>query len=282
LYSKYLISAICLLGVSAAHAADPRACETTIATRLQQDAADRLLLDNPETIQLEAGRVEAQLGDKPGARLSGGIVLRRADKLAGADTAIFDGETQSLFLQDNVRFEDPSTQVLSDSAEFQYESGRIAFNGAQFSLGESNSRGAAEQLQIDQQGLLQLDNVSYTTCPPGSNDWLVEAADIDLDTRSGVGTARGMKLRFQGVPILYAPYLSFPITDARTEPGQRENPDRLLPIASIDTGLVLEHCAQLRCDDHAATADRPGPSVTDAVPLPHGAARWHDRCRVPP
>jgi LPS-assembly protein len=215
LYSKYLISAICLLGVSAAHAADPRACETTIATRLQQDAADRLLLDNPETIQLEAGRVEAQLGDKPGARLSGGIVLRRADKLAGADTAIFDGETQSLFLQDNVRFEDPSTQVLSDSAEFQYESGRIAFNGAQFSLGESNSRGAAEQLQIDQQGLLQLDNVSYTTCPPGSNDWLVEAADIDLDTRSGVGTARGMKLRFQGVPILYAPYLSFPITDAR-------------------------------------------------------------------
>jgi LPS-assembly protein len=215
LYSKYLISAICLLGVSAAHAADPRACETTIATRLQQDAADRLLLDNPETIQLEAGRVEAQLGAEPGARLSGGIILRRADKLAGADTAIFDAETQSLFLQDNVRFEDPSTQVLSDSAEFQYESGRIAFTGAQFSLGESNSRGAAEQLQIDQQGLLQLDNVSYTTCPPGSNDWLVEAADIDLDTRSGVGTARGMKLRFKGVPVLYAPYLSFPITDAR-------------------------------------------------------------------
>jgi hypothetical protein len=85
LYSKYLISAICLLGVSAAHAADPRACETTIATRLQQDAADRLLLDNPETIQLEAGRVEAQLGAEPGARLSGGIILRRADKLAGAD-----------------------------------------------------------------------------------------------------------------------------------------------------------------------------------------------------
>ncbi|MCK5325450.1 MAG: LPS assembly protein LptD, partial [Woeseiaceae bacterium] len=55
----------------------------------------------------------------------------------------------------------------------------------------------------------------YTTCPPGSNDWIVEASDIDLDTQSGVGTARGMKLRFQGIPVLWAPYLSFPISDAR-------------------------------------------------------------------
>ena len=39
--------------------------------------------------------------------------------------------------------------------------------------------------------------------------------DIDLDTRSGVGTARGVKLRFKNVPVLWAPYLSFPISDAR-------------------------------------------------------------------
>ena len=70
-------------------------------------------------------------------------------------------------------------------------------------------------MRISQDGRLELDDVSYTTCPPGSNDWLLVARDIDLDTRSGTGTARGVKLRFQGVPILYAPYLSFPISDAR-------------------------------------------------------------------
>jgi LPS-assembly protein len=215
LYSKHLISAICLLGVSAAHAADPLACENTVATRLSQYAADKPPLDDPETIQLEAGRVEAQMGDDPGATLSGGIVLRRADKLAGADEATYDAETRSLSLRGNVRYEDPATQILSDSAEFDYDSGRVRFTGAEFALGTNNARGAAERLQLDQQGLLQLDAVSYTTCPPGSNDWLVEAADIDLDTRSGIGTARGMKLRFQGVPILYAPFLSFPISDAR-------------------------------------------------------------------
>ena len=213
--SKYLITAICLFGLPAAQAAEPLACENTLSTRLGADTPLAVLLDNPDTIQLEAGRIEAQLGANPTASMTDGIALRRADKLAGADSAQYDPETRSLFLIGNVRYEDPETQIISDSAEFSYDSGRIGFSGAEFSLGGNNARGAAERLQIDQEGLLQLDNVSYTTCPPDSNDWLVEARDIDLDTRSGVGTARGMKLRFQGVPILYAPYMSFPISDAR-------------------------------------------------------------------
>jgi LPS-assembly protein len=183
--------------------------------RLSDDAPKAVQLDDPETVQLEAGRVEAQLGENPTASLSGGIVLRRADRLAGADSARYDPETLSLYLNGDVRYEDPGTQIRSDSAEFEYESGRIGFSGAEFWMGSNNSRGAADRLQISQDGLLQLDNVSYTTCPPGSDDWLLQASDIDLDSRSGTGTARGVKLRFQGIPILYAPYLSFPISDAR-------------------------------------------------------------------
>ena len=215
LYFRYLITSICLLGLPAAHAADPLACENTLGTGLAEDAPKAVPLDDPDAIQLEAGGFEAQLGETPAAALSGGILLRRADKLAGADSARYDPETLSLYLTGDVRYEDPGTQIRSDTAEFEYESGRIGFSGAEFWMGSNNSRGAADQLQISQDGLLELDNVSYTTCPPGSNDWLLQAKDIDLDSRSGTGTARGVKLRFQGIPILYAPYLSFPISDAR-------------------------------------------------------------------
>jgi len=215
LFSRYLITSVCLLGLSVAHAADPLVCENTLDVRLSDDAPRAVPLDDPNAIQLEAGRMEAQLGEHPTASLSGGIVLRRGDKLAGADSARYDPQTLSLYLSGDVRYEDPGTQIRSDSAEFEYDSGRIGFTGAEFWMGSNNSRGAADQLQISQDGLLQLDNVSYTTCPPGSNDWLLQASDIDLDSRSGTGTARGVKLRFQGIPILYAPYLSFPISDAR-------------------------------------------------------------------
>ncbi len=172
-------------------------------------------LANPETIQLEAGSFEARLGALPTAIMTGGVLLRRDDKLAGAETARFDPHQKALHLEGGVRYEDPGTQIVSSSAEFGYVTGRIRFEGAEFSMGSSNSRGAADAIEINQNGLLTLDGVEYTTCPPGSEDWLMQGNSIELDTSRGVGTAKGMKLKFKGVPILYAPYLSFPIGDAR-------------------------------------------------------------------
>ena len=104
------------------------------------------VLDNPDIIQLEAGQFEAQLSDNPSASMTGGVLLRRGDKLAGAESARYDPEQKALHLEGGVRYEDPGTQILSDSAEFGYKSGRIRFEGAEFSIGSSNARGSADAL----------------------------------------------------------------------------------------------------------------------------------------
>ena len=155
------------------------------------------------------------MGDPAGAILSDGVLLRRGDKLAGADRARYDALQKALHLEGGVRYEDPKAQILSRSAEFSYISGRIRFDGAEFTLDGGKSRGAAETIEINRGGIVSLDSVEYTTCPPGSEDWLMQGKSIKLDTTKGVGTAKGMNLKFKGVPILYAPYLSFPIGDAR-------------------------------------------------------------------
>ena len=215
MFSKFLIIVSTLLILSHAHAADPAACRTSLDPIADDALLSALTAEDPDAIVLEAGEFEAQFGGRPTASMSGGILLRQGTKVAGADSARYDPDQRALLLEGSVRYEDPNQQVSSESAEFSYDLGRIRFEGAQFSLRSSSSRGAAEAIEINQQGRLELDGVSYTTCPPGSNDWLLQADDIDLDSRKGVGTARGVKLRFQGVPILYAPYLSFPISDAR-------------------------------------------------------------------
>jgi len=213
---KPLILACALLASAATYGADDLSCETTLGRELSVDSPLReIVVDNPETIQLEAGTLEATIGENPTARMSGGVQLRRDDKFAGADSARYDPELRALFLEGGVRYEDPGTQILSRSAEFGYDLGRVRFEGAEFSLGSSNARGAAEELEINQSGTLILGGVEYTTCPPGSEDWLLQGKSIKLDTREGIGTAKGMKLRFKGVPILYLPYISFPISDAR-------------------------------------------------------------------
>ena len=172
-------------------------------------------LANPGTIQLEADRLESTFGASPTATMSGGVMLRRDTKLMSADSARYDPLYKALHLEGGVHYEDPYTQIHSNSAEFAYGNGRIRFEGAEFSIGASNGRGAADTLEINQDGKLTLDGVEYTTCPPGSEDWLMQGKSIVLDTKKGVGTAKGMQLKFKGIPILYAPYLSFPIGNAR-------------------------------------------------------------------
>lgn len=214
--AKPLLLACFLLATSGALAADELSCATGIGRPIAVDSTWReIVLDNPDTIMFEAGSFEAQLSDQPTAKLTGGVLLRRDDKIAGADSAYYDPEQRALFLEGGVRYEDASTEILSRSAEFGYDLGRIRFEGAEFSLGDNNGRGAADELEVNQNGTLSLGRVEYTTCPPGSEDWLLQGKSIDLDTNKGVGTAKGMKLRFKGVPILYLPYISFPISSAR-------------------------------------------------------------------
>ena len=214
--AKPLILTCSLLAATCAHATDEMSCQTSLGPQLVDDSLlPATVLDNPETIQFEAGAIEAELGDNPTARMTGGVVVRRDDKVAGAETARYDPQQRALFLEGGVRYEDPGTQILSRSAEFGYDLGRIRFEGAEFSMGSNNARGAADLLEINQDGTLTLGGVEYTTCPPDDEDWLLEGESIVLDTGSGTGTAKNMKLRIGGVPILYLPYISFPISDAR-------------------------------------------------------------------
>ena len=213
--AKFLLIAGALLVLSCAHAAEPDSCYLPVEPVALDRPGPPVEQLHPDTIVFEVGELEAQLGAEPRASMTGGVLLRQGERLAGADSARYDPVRKALLLEGGVRYEDASSHVQSESAEFAYDLGRIRFEGAIFTLDGNAARGAAEALEINQQGTLELDGVSYTTCPPESNDWVIEANDIDLNTRTGVGTAKGLKLRFQGVPILYLPYMSFPIGDAR-------------------------------------------------------------------
>jgi len=205
-----------VLALSPAMAQERLACATPETSQL-----DNSLLQaefgsgDPGAIELLVGEFEASFGDTPQASMSGGVLVRSGDKLVGADEAAYDPEARALLFNGNVRYEAPNAQVSGTSAEFAYVTGRIRFEGAEFLLGQDDARGSANVLEINQEGRLQLVEVGYTTCPPDSNDWLMEAGEIELDSKTGVGKARKVKLRFKGVPIFYAPYFSFPLTDAR-------------------------------------------------------------------
>ena len=92
-----------LLLAPVAHAEEPLACRNTLGTGLEQDAPPQLT-DDSNAIELEAGEMEATFGDNPTASMTGGVVLRRGDRLAGADVARYDPDDRALHLEGNVRY----------------------------------------------------------------------------------------------------------------------------------------------------------------------------------
>jgi LPS-assembly protein len=91
----------------------------------------------------------------------------------------------------------------------------VDFSQANFQLMDRNGRGVARELAVSPDGKVALNEVLYTSCPVGKDDWMLHAAEIDLDTKLQVGVAHHVTMRFMDVPIFYTPYISFPLGDER-------------------------------------------------------------------
>jgi LPS-assembly protein len=109
----------------------------------------------------------------------------------------------------------PTLRVAGERGSYQLASGEVRVEDASYRLPAMRARGDAETAAFLGNDISQLSNISYTTCAPGDDTWLLTAETLELDHAEGFGTARHASLRFQGVPVLYAPYFTFPIDDRR-------------------------------------------------------------------
>jgi LPS-assembly protein len=80
---------------------------------------------------------------------------------------------------------------------------------------ELPARGKAESMEFLGKDRYRFKNATFTTCEPGNDDWVIEAKELTLDYVTQEGEARSPRLRFFDVPILAAPFVSFPLENSR-------------------------------------------------------------------
>src|SRR5690606_19376504 len=100
----------------------------------------------------------------------------------------------------------PDLTVFGEDAVLETERERISFGVAGFDLPRRPARGSGRNIVVDRrEETLSLSSVLFTTCPPDNVAWELRADEVRIDVDEGFGTARGVRLEFKGVPILYAP-----------------------------------------------------------------------------
>lgn len=148
-------------------------------------------------------------------RLEGGIEIQRGGRLITSTRGEFDQSAQNTRLFGNVRYREPGLLLLGDQAEANMVSGDTRINNAQYVMHQQHMRGNADSITRFGDRRIRLDSGAITYCEPGSNAWQIAADSIELNPETGRGVARDASFEVAGVPILYTPYLSFPIDDRR-------------------------------------------------------------------
>jgi LPS-assembly protein len=77
------------------------------------------------------------------------------------------------------------------------------------------ARGTAESMEFLGKDKYRFKNATFTTCEPGNDDWMIEAKELTLDYTTQEGEAKSPRLRFYDVPILGAPFVTFPLENSR-------------------------------------------------------------------
>lgn len=125
-----------------------------------------------------------------------------------------------------VTFSGTDVTAFGEDLRYDDETETISLARAGFDLPKRPARGSAEDIEISSDSRVSLSRMLFTTCPPENVAWEISAREAELDVNEGVGRARGVKLDFKGVPILYVPYFTFPIDDQRKSGFLTPDPSR--------------------------------------------------------
>ena len=163
---------------------------------------------------VHASADHAMLAKSGQLTLKGHVVLRQGEREIRANELEYDRRTGALSTRGGIQFIDPQLEVTGKGGSYS-PSGGALFDSAHFSLRRRSARGTARRMRLTPAGVLDLQGVTFTTCPEVPPAWVLRAASITLNTRKRIGYGRNARIDLHGVPILYLPWVSFPLGNVR-------------------------------------------------------------------
>ncbi|MDP2030466.1 MAG: LPS-assembly protein LptD [Thiobacillus sp.] len=162
---------------------------------------------------LKADRIESTAPNVIEA--TGRVEARQAGRNFFAHWLRYDTTLNYVEARGQVRLEQPTLLVSGDSLKFNLDDYSGELIQPAYTLPLQQGRGVAERIDFIDANNSTLTDATYTTCPVDNDDWFLKVGELDLDKSRQVGTAHNATLRFLGVPILYTPWIDFPLNDAR-------------------------------------------------------------------
>ncbi len=146
----------------------------------------------------------------------GNAEIRRDDIIIFGDVLRYNRELGRAQGEGGVRMQRGLDRFFGPRLEYNTLDDTGAFENPTYRLqGDLPARGGAERLEFRGKDKYWLKNATYTTCTPDRDDWVLQAAELDLDYESEEGYAKQPRLRFFDTTIVAFPFASFPLNNRR-------------------------------------------------------------------
>ncbi|WP_313483898.1 LPS export ABC transporter periplasmic protein LptC [Acinetobacter variabilis] len=149
--------------------------------------------------------------------LEGNVVIDQEGRQIRAERVTIDQTQTYAKAEGQVQLAQGGLISQSDDINYNLKTQQGDLNNSFFIAEEQHAHGRAEKIAKTSDDTLELENATYSTCPPEQKPtWKIQADQIKLNQETGRGETLNTKLYVKNVPVLAVPYFNFPIDDRRT------------------------------------------------------------------
>jgi len=186
---------------------------------LKLPAAARTDADEP--VRITAERIEGYANKETSA--SGNAELRQGEVTLRADRLRYLYATDEVDASGGVRLMRDGDRLSGTGLHLRVKDFVGRFDNADYDFAlrgregyaPVRARGKADAIKLESKDKYQLKNATFTTCKPGNDDWYLQVGELDLDMTRDLGVAHSGRLVFKDTPIVYLPWVDFPLNNQR-------------------------------------------------------------------
>jgi len=143
------------------------------------------------------------------------VKLTRADQVLTTELLRYDPDSKTITMLGKASYRDSVMHIAGSKAHYNFQKETGHFTEVDYGLTGTSAKGSAKEVTYDSGNHSLLHQLYFTTCPGDKPQWELTASELELDFEKGMGKAKHAKLELFDIPVLYLPYMTFPIDDRR-------------------------------------------------------------------
>lgn len=173
---------------------------------------DRSISPNESDLEVSAG--DSDITDDT-LFFSDAVTVTQGYRTLKAEAVTIDRIEQTVTATGPIEVREPGIVMYGDTISYNSIDEQAQLTDAEFVLFEQQLYGIAETVTRDANGTLAIEDGELTFCSPTDPSWLVSAESLEIDAITNTGEAWGARIDIKGVPIVYLPWIQFPLSDQR-------------------------------------------------------------------